>query len=802
MEFAGKIKKLFAYKDVSGWCSGIITQEDGKDVKFSGIVKNACEGFLINGTGELVNDPKYGPQIKVESATLKEPVSKDGIIRALKQYNGIGDTTARKIYDTFGEKSIKIIRNHPEKLIVISGITESKIEKIKESNEIDATVEKLVILCDGGITHLMAEKIYKKYGKSAVKHVREFPYDLIKDFKGIGFKVADNIARKLSISLTSPERLRAALVYILHEEHDKNGHMYLTAAYVQNEILKLIGDFSSFKFSSKQKQNKFERYMTEDLAEYIDKKAEIDKKFDFNETELDFIKNWVDIAETVVTNLASIISEAQKAGEVETDEDFNIYYKSDYEAELFSANMIGILSLLPPIKEISPFEIADKIKEEEDISGYELGIEQKNAIKTSLKSRISIITGGPGRGKTTIINTIIKIWNDDENVILCAPTGRAAQRMKEQTGHNASTIHSLIRSYGMFGEEFKGGKLFIVDESSMIDVNLSALLLKLIMTGENNLIFVGDADQLPPVGAGNFFNDLILSKAIPVTVLRTGYRNFGHIADNAFKVNMGSSFSKIVCGDDFEFTECDHEGLQKNVLKRYGELLEKYAPKDICLLSPMRTRSSCGTDKMNEIIRKNFNENASDPVYKDTKFALNDRVMCTKNKKDKLLTLHGVDCNGVFNGDCGTVIDVDTDENITTIEFDDGKIGVFDKEEIQNFTLAYAITIHKSQGSEYKAVILTITTEHFVMLQRNLLYTAITRAKDIVCMFGMKKAFNMAVRNTDYKLRNSKLKRMILKLINIVDSKSEEDIKELREYYFNRFNSSANSKGIMEYYAD
>ena len=800
MEFSGKISKLYAYKQNNGWCAGIITQEDGESIKFSGIIPGACEGYLIEGTGEISIDPKYGEQLKVETAKLGQPISRDGIIKALTSYDGIGPSLAERIYDKFTKNSLKIVQKDPDKLADISGISAGKIEKIKNTVNIDLEIQKIVVGTNGNITENMARKVLSVWGKNALKRITETPYDLIKDFNGIGFKTADKIAKALSLSPTDPQRIRAALVYILHEEHNKNGHMYLTSPYLQAELLKLIADFSHIKLSSTKKQNIFEKYMTEELEDYINDKDEINKKLGLTESEIEYVNNWVDIALDLVDNLADIIAKAQEDNEVFVDENQNIYYKFDYDAEYFAANIIGTMSMMPSVKKIDPLDIVRIIAEQEAESGYELGKEQKDAINTSLRSRISIITGGPGRGKTTIINTILKIWNDDENVVLCAPTGRAAQRMKDQTGHDASTIHSLIyvNSYIPHNK-----KLFIVDESSMLDINLAADLLYLISKGDNNIIFIGDADQLPSVGAGNFFNDLISSKAIPTTFLKTGYRNFGNIADNAFKINHGNGFSKMKLGEDFNFVETDHEPLQQAVLEDYEKLLTKYEPKEICLLSPMRTRSSCGTDKLNELIRNKFNKkNIEDMKYKNCKFVVDDRVMCIKNNKGKELDKNGDIVNGVFNGDCGTVKEIDLENNLTTIEFDDGKTGDFSVEELSEFVFAYAITIHKSQGSEYKAVILTLTTEHYVMLQRNLLYTAVTRAKDRVDLFGMKKAFNMAVRNTDYKLRNSKLRHMILALVNSTDASDSKLVKELKGVYVKHYADVIHKKQEMNYYKE
>ena len=805
MEFKGKIKKLFAYKQATSWCSGIIDQEDGPDIKFSGIIPGACAGYLIEGTGKIVNDPKYGPQLKVETATLGAPISKDGILKALTEYNGIGPTTAVKIYEKFGNKALNIVKKHPDKLLEVSGITEKKLEKIKNTTILSDEVQKIIVETNAALTPNMAAKVVNEWGKNALKRIKEHPYDLIRDFKGIGFKSADKIAKNLSFSPTDPQRIRAALVFLLHEERDKNGHMYLTASYVQSEILKLIFD-TDIKLPTPRKQKQFEKYMTEELEDYLEKKEEINKRYAFSDSEIEFINNWIDIALEIINDLAVVIDKAEEDNEIFVDANHNIYYRFDYESEYFLSNIIGVLALSKPVKVINPFDIMEEIKNEESRSGYALGAEQKEAITTSLKSRISIITGGPGRGKTTIINTILKVWNDDENVVLCAPTGRAAQRMKQQTGHNASTIHSLILQQKLDALKGKSNafknKLFIVDECSMLDINLAAKLLFLIAKNDNNIIFVGDADQLPSVGAGNFFNDLIISRVIPTTVLKTGYRNSGNIADNAAKINAGSGFSKMGLGSDFTFVECEHEDMQKAVLDDYEKLLKTYAPKDICLLSPMRTRSSSGADILNDMIRKRFNENVNNADYKDCKFVLEDRVMCVKNHADKEVMLNGLLEHGVFNGDCGTVTNINLDDGTTEITFDDEKIGVFENNELSDFVLAYAITIHKSQGSEYKAVILTVTTEHFVMLQRNLLYTAVTRAKERVDLFGMKKAFNMAVRNTDYKLRNSKFKNMLVDFVKSVDSDDEATITKAKDTYIKRFSKINKIKETIPYYKD
>ena len=798
MVFSGKVQKLFAYKPANGWCSGVLALDDGSRIKFTGTIIGIAEGYRIQGTGDTFVDPKYGEQLKVQQATLQEPETKEGIIKALTNYDGIGPKLAADIFNEFGMDSLKIVSKSPKKLLKVPKVTENKLAKIMATEEINKGVQSVIVATDGAVSNSLAAKLIAAWGPSAAKRVKEHPYDLV-NIRGIGFKTADAIAKQNGISLSDPQRIRAALVYILHEEYNKNGHVYLAPQYVQSQILRLVGDFSGIKLSTTRKQNQFEAYMTENLEEYLDNKEDIDKKFGFNDHELEFIKNWIDIAIDVIELLAAIMGNAVVDDEIHIDEAQNVYYKFDYEAEYFVASSVALLSLMKTIKSIPEENVLSAIQAVEEESGYSLGAEQKDAISTSLKSRISIITGGPGRGKTTIINTIIKVWNDDENVVLCAPTGRAAQRMKGQTGHEASTIHSLIIKAT---REELANKLFIVDEASMIDIGLASKLFKIIMKNNNNIIFVGDADQLPPVGAGNFFNDLIACKVLPTTFLRTGYRNFGNIASNAAKVNAGNGFSKMTLGEDFNFVECDHEALQEAVLEDYAKLLETNKPSEICILSPMRTRSSCGTDKLNELIRNKFNKNVNLPEYKDCKFVIEDRVMCTKNNKNKELTLNDEITSGVFNGDCGTVIALDLDEGYTTIEFDDGKIGQFNSSELNDFTFAYAITIHKSQGSEYNAVIITITTEHYVMLQRNLLYTAITRAKNRVDMFGMKKAFNMAVRNTDYKLRNSKLRVSIITNVKMLSSLSPQDLEKTRRERFSRFIQIELQKSGMAYYKE
>lgn len=762
----------------------------GRTIKASGSISMACENIVLEITdGKMEVDPKYGEYIDVKESSFSVEPNEEWIKSYLSSLSGISIAYADKIWNMFGENSISVLNKTPKEYLKISGIGERKLNKIIKSHEEKGVCIDIIRISNGKISMNQAIKIRDHYKNKSVQILENNPYDLIYHISGFGFSTVDAIAESVGIEKKSEERITAAMIHVLKTLSEKDGHCYCTTDILQNLTLDLLSPIpktETAKLSKKSNKSAFEHELRDILnsvsikafsdQEYNEKINNVASNFALNKDQIKKIQNWIDESVVYIDIISQClyneISKKQNNNrknkddegprlicEIAENED-RIYWTKLYEAETNIARCVSRMVKLPSVKNIDLNTIQSKIIDTERDLGYSLGLEQKEAIKTALSNRLAIITGGPGRGKTTIIKTILDIWGDDSKVILCAPTGRASQRMAESTGRNASTIHRKMLIPHQ--QESVKDCLIIIDESSMLDLLLAEKIFK--YAYNCNLVFVGDVDQLPSIGAGSFFRDLINCKMVPTVVLKHGYRNEGSIAQNSEKINDGESLKNMKIDDFFSFCESPSESVQNDILSVYDKLLEKYAIKDISILSPMRKRSKSGTEIINSMIRDHINPlKSKDDLTEDGRFRLNDRVMCTYNNFSKELTKNKYSdekASGVFNGDCGEIIEIC--DNGTVIEFDDGRTGLFQKNELADFELAYAITIHKSQGSEYPAVIIPFNTEHFVMLQRNLLYTAVTRAKKEVYIIGDKKAFNMAVRNTDYKYRNSMLKERII----------------------------------------
>lgn len=752
MLYHGKIKKIRFSNN--GWAAIVVELDDKTQISAAGAIFNPVVGYEINLEGEIKNT-QYGEQIDVKSSEIVRTKSRTGVISFLTSglVKGIGPVTANEIFAKYGVDAIDIFKENPDKLLEFRGITEKKRDKIMESININERYQNLYKIC-GKITPNQANKIFEKYGENAEKIIKKNPYQLIYDIDGFGFLKVDAIAQSVGISDESKYRIGAALVFVLKTLSETDGHCFGSLDLLSIEGIELLSPFPK-DIVGPRSEKKFKTEMYQYADEWMDKRDDIFKKYKIEEKNQELLNNWVDKRNRLLEKFADVLLDEQEANHIVIDDD-RIYWKDLFVAEQEVANKISNLVRKNSVKPIPREDILTGIEAAEELNGYPLGKEQQDAVIMGLTNRISIITGGPGRGKTTIIKTILDIWNDDKNVICCAPTGRAAQRMKESTQRNADTIHRTITNKG------PEDKLIIIDESSMIDIKLAYSLMRWATEGENNIIFVGDVDQLPSIGPGSFFRDLIISKLIPTTFLKTGYRNEGSIAKNAERINAGKGFKSLLLDKDFIFKECEKEKIQEEIKNTYLELKKTYAEQDICILTPMRQRSRSGANFINEIIRNLVNPiDPKSPVMEGCAFRVGDRIMQTKNNAHKEVNKDGLIQYGVYNGDCGKITNFDLVNNFVEVKFDDGRIALFEPYETEEFVLAYALTIHKSQGSEYPAVIIANSKEHFIMLQRNLLYTAETRAKNKVVIIGDSSAINMAVRNTDYKERNSKLRMRI-----------------------------------------
>lgn len=761
-KYYGTIKQIYFTK--GAWSSVRVLLDNGESINAAGAIVDPVIECPIKMDGKIEIHPTYGAQIKVTNSELDVDSSKSGMIAYLSSglIKGVGDSLATRIVNHFGKNTFSIIEKTPDRLMEVKGIKEKKKESIIEALSSQILFRKLYELLGGRVTTNQAIKIIEEYKDDAIKVIKENPYQLIYDIDGFGFIKVDSIAKSSGIKEDSKERIGAAIVYVLRQLSNMEGHCYGTLNEIQERVVRVL--LPEMKWAKKKYMKGLLIALEDDCElELFHEENPVAKE---NLPELD---GWVKMYRMVVNKMADVLIDEENAGHIVIDGEC-IYWSKIYMSEEESAQIIVDMCNKHPVRTISPNEIEWAIKKVEDEEGYELEEEQKQSVSTCLRNRFSIITGGPGRGKTTIIKAILEAWGDDDSVVLCAPTGRASQKMREATGRKAGTIHRLVNNFLGYGQ------LVICDEASMLDINLAHRLLK--NSSECNIILVGDVDQLEPIGPGSFFKDLVNSPLIPTVKLIKGHRNHGAIAKNASLINKGKRMKDYVFNNNFSFIPVEKEKIQEKVLDKYLELRSRYGERDICVLTPMRQRSRGGVNAINEIIRNKVNPyNSKNEKIKGCNFRIGDRIMQTKNMyKKEVLYNNGMRDVGVFNGDCGKIMNINSDENQLTIRFDDGRTAVYNKYETENLTLAYAMTVHKSQGSEYKTVIVIHNMEHYIMLRKNLLYTAITRAKQEVVLMGEEKAFSDAASNVAAKVfgeikRNTNLRiRMLEKSrqVNVV----------------------------------
>ena len=705
MKLEGIVTNIRYRNDESGYSVMTLDTTDS-DITIVGTMPFFNEGDRIEVIGDLIYHDKYGEQINVKNVRLKKPSDRESIIKYLASGNikGIGKKTAEAIYDIFGKESLDILYKNPDKLLKVEGIGKKKLADIKLSAEETRDSRKsLEFLQSLRISYNLSMKIYNKYGENTIDIVKSNPYKLIEDIKGIGFSMADNLARNMQMEANSPFRISAGLRYVIDYEADFNGHTSLEITYLIDEAARLL-------------------------------KAD--------------------------TNLISAQIEADllsgKLELVEIEEKSYVYSKSLYKAEKSVA-----MAIAKKIKDTYEFDIEIN----EDLRIYSK--EQKEAIKSAFCNMLLVITGGPGTGKTTVINAITTILDKNElSYALAAPTGRAAKRMQAATDSEANTIHRLVgirpdMPIAEYNEENPIDKDYIiVDEMSMVDIFLMKSLLDAI--GENTaLILVGDSDQLPSVGPGNVLSDILNSNAKSIR-LKKIFRQAGqsNIIVNAHRINEGNYPILNQPNKDFFFINTSANDFNKMLLQLIENRLPNFYKldpiKDIEVLALSR-KTAWGVDAINKSIQEALNKEKLFLKINDRIFKLHDKVMQVRNNYDLRAQNHVTNDDGVYNGDIGIITDIDTDEEILEVQFDDGKIVKYKKEDIKDLDLSYAITVHKSQGSEFKCVIIPMMQVAPMLLTRNLFYTGVTRAKDLVILLGDKRYIKKMVDNNRANVRNSNL---------------------------------------------
>ncbi len=732
-EIEGYVEHIIFRNDENGYTVFELVSEDVEETCV-GNFPFINEGEYIVLRGNRVNHALYQEQIKVTSYEIKEPED----IVAMQRYlasgaiKGVGGGLAKRIIDKFGEATFTVIEKEPERLSEVKGISDNKAremgQQIAEKKELR---KAMLYLQKYGISNQLAVKIYNQYQDEMYNILEHNPYRLAEDVAGIGFKIADGIALQSGLALDSMERVRAGIFHVLSLA-GLAGHTYFPEQSLYRKVTEILGT------------------NTNQLVQVLDSMA------------------------------------AEKAIVIkEQDEKRCIYSASNYYEELNCARMVLDLTGNLPIVEKKVSDILERVKNAGDIS---LDDKQILAVREALTSGLLIITGGPGTGKTTTINTIIKVLQEEGmEILLAAPTGRAAKRLSETTGQEAQTIHRLLQYNGSPEEQVDSEHLFerdewnpletdvvIIDEMSMVDIHLFYHLLKAISVG-TRLILVGDVNQLPSVGPGNVLRDLIHSQCCKVVRLTKIFRQAAQsdIIMNAHKINKGEDIRLDNKSRDFFCLEkADSHSVLEVVLWLVRDKMPKYvdcSPFDVQVLTPMR-KGELGVENCNQVLQKYLNppdQMKPEMEAHKTIFRLGDKVMQIKNnyqiewRREGYNRVRIEEGTGVFNGDCGRIKELDTVNRELTVEFDEGKCVEYSYGSLDELELAYAITIHKSQGSEYPAIVMPLLTGPSMLMNRNLLYTGVTRGKKCVTIVGRSATVRQMIANENEQKRYSTLAERI-----------------------------------------
>lgn len=701
---------------------------DEEEITCVGFFKIMDQGETIEAEGNYTTHPVYGEQFKIERYQIVPPDDVVSIERYLGSgaVKGVGAALAARIVKRFGVDTYRIIEEEPERLSEVKGISECKAREIAVTvyEKRDAR-EAMSFLQKYGISNTLAIRIYEEYGMELYGIMRENPYRLAEDIHGIGFKIADEIASKIGIHTDSDYRIRSGILYTLMQAGGE-GHCYLP----HSILLQRAGELLGLESASLEPQ-------LQNLA--------MDKK---------------------------LVIKMPAQGETER----KVYAATYYYAELNCAKMLHDLNIsveeegLLPSEEQNILTKIDRIEAELDITLDEL---QKKSVLESVKNGIFILSGGPGTGKTTTINAIIQYFMSEElDIYLAAPTGRAAKRMTEATGYEARTIHRLLELNGVVSEETKSAKferneenpleadVIIVDEMSMVDIFLFQALLKAITVG-TRLIMVGDVNQLPSVGAGQVLRDLLLSERFPVVILEKIFRQAGEsdIVWNAHRIHAGQELLLDNKSRDFFFLERnDTNVIYKHMIQLITEKLPPYVGADaydIQVLTPMR-KGKLGVEVLNGILQRYLNppsDQKKEYQAGDTLFREQDKVMQIKNNYQlewEVVSKYGIPIDkgtGIFNGDIGMILQINEYAHEVVVEYDEHRRVTYQYAQLDEIELAYAITIHKSQGSEYPAVIMPLLSGPKMLFNRNLLYTGVTRAKNCVTILGSRQTVQEMINN-------------------------------------------------------
>lgn len=709
-EISGQVSAIRFRSEESHFVVASLRMDGRLDpVPLVGVLPGLAQGMRVKCTGDWDKNAKFGRQFRAISFLEIVPVTAEGIEAYLASgfIPGIGAKMAARVVAAFGTESLAVIAQEPKRLAEIKGLGKQRCQDIAEAfRERRAAQEAFVFLYGLGLTPNMAQRVYQRYGDDAIRVIKGNPYRLSEDVHNVGFHRADKVARSMGIDHTHPLRMAAGLIHTLTLS-TRDGHCFLPRP----------------------------------------------RLIDMGSNVLDVDPNRCEEALKDLLAQERLVAQDWPSDPMEPA----IYNPQLLDAEVDSARCVAALLALDVRDEAGLARIGDSAL----ALGIDLGNDQARALEMALGSGTCIITGGPGTGKTTILRVLLDATSLSEGDIACAaPTGRAAKRLHESTGLEAKTIHRLLE-FSPIERRFKRDatdpldvKLVVIDEASMLDIMLFHRLVRAIPEGAR-LLLVGDVDQLPPVGAGCPFMDLIASGTVPVARLTQIFRQGrgSEIVKSAHRINQGivpqptggktplQDFYFIRRGDPEQVVDTIRELVASRIPKRFGF----DALRDVQVLSPMRS-GALGIDRLNHVLQQRLNPDGESLTLGDTVFREGDKVMQVRNDYDR----------GVFNGDWGIIKRVQVKERMVTVEIDGQRV-LYERKHLDDLVLAYAISVHKSQGSEYPVVVLPVMTQHFKMLKRNLLYTAVTRGRKLVIVVGTERAMEFAVSRADDTHRNSLL---------------------------------------------
>ena len=735
----GFVERIKYRNEENGYTVLSLTDE-GEEYTLVGNFHYISEGEMVEATGPMTEHPVYGEQMTVETYEIKAPEDTAAMERYLGSgaVKGIGAALAARIVRRFKADTFRIMEEEPERLSEVKGISEKMAMAISEQVEEKKEMRQaMMFLQEYGISMSLAVKIYQEYGPRLYTVIKENPYQLADDIAGVGFKMADEIAKRVGIFTDSDFRIKSGVLYTLLQATG-NGHTYLPETDLLSQASELL----------RVEPQSIEKHLMD---------MQIDKRLVIRE------------------------SEGVRV----------VYASQYYYMEMGVARMLHDLNIRGREPEEKIRKKLLQIQKEESI---ELDEKQVQAVVEAVNSGLLIITGGPGSGKTTTINTIIRYFESEEmEILLAAPTGRAAKRMTEATGYEARTIHRLLEISGMPGDERSVGMHFerneenpldadavIIDETSMVDIHLMQSLLKAVNPG-TRLILVGDVNQLPSVGPGNVLKDVIEAGCFNVVMLTRIFRQASQsdIVVNAHKINAGETVPLGKKSNDFLFIKRDDPNTIINaMITLVQKKLPGYVgadPYDIQIMTPMR-KGALGVERLNTILQEYLNPPDKSKLEKESggvTFRVGDKVMQIKNNYNiewEVRNKYGIPVDkgtGIYNGDIGIIREINLFAELVTVEFDEGRMVEYSFKQMEELELAYAITIHKSQGSEYPAVVIPIFSGPKMLMTRNLIYTAVTRARACVCLVGVPEVFQAMVDNEMEQRRYSGLKERICEIYQV-----------------------------------